>query len=177
MATKQSGSGRPADSEYAPFYAGYVALVPETEILPVLRSQPAELRDLALSVGLARETYAYAAGKWTIREVFGHMGDAERVFGYRAFCIGRGETQPLPGFDENDYVARARFGDFALADLVREFALLRESSLSALRRVPDEAWSNVGTAGGAPVSVRALAFMMAGHVRHHAGVIANRYRP
>jgi hypothetical protein len=166
---------RPAASEHAPYYAGYVSLVPEEDVLPVLTRQTTELRDLALAIGLDRETHAYASGKWSVREVFGHIVDAERVFGYRAFSISRGETQPLPGFDEKDYAAQARCRDVRLADLAREFALVREANLIALERVDAAAWANVGTASGHPVTVRALAYMMAGHVRHHLRVLAERY--
>jgi hypothetical protein len=167
--------GRPSDAEYAPFYAGYVSLVPETGILPVLERQATDLRGLALSVPPDHETYAYAPGKWTIREVFGHLADAERVFGYRAFCISRGEEAPLPGFDEQAYVAQSRFAELPLADFVREFALLRETNFEMLRRLPEQGWTREGTANGSPVSVRAIAFIMAGHVRHHVRVLTERY--
>jgi DinB superfamily len=167
--------GRPSDAEYAPFYAGYVSLVPETGILPVLERQATDLRRLALSVAPDHERYAYASGKWTIREVFGHLADAERVFGYRAFCISRGDQAPLPGFDEQAYVAHSRFAEYPLADFVREFALLRETNIVVLRRLSEPAWTREGTANGSPVSVRAIAFIMTGHVRHHLRILAERY--
>jgi hypothetical protein len=168
-------SHRPAPSEYAPFFAGYVSLVPETEILPVLDAQRAEVRRLAASIPQERERHAYAPGKWTIRDVFGHIADAERVFGYRAFCIGRGETVSLPGFDENAYVAQAGFAACPLEDLVGEWTLLRDANLVTLRRLDAAGWERVGTANGSAVSERALAFIMAGHVRHHLRVLDERY--
>ena len=166
---------RPDETEYSTFYKGYVSLVPETDILAALTDQPGELRRLAAPLYGDRETYCYAPGKWTVRQVFSHIIDAERVFGYRAFSIGRGEKQPLPGFEENDYVASSDAANRNLADLVDEFALVRESNLVALRRLDDARWKQLGTASGWPVSVRALAFIMAGHARHHIGVLHSRY--
>ncbi|HEU4389831.1 MAG TPA: DinB family protein [Blastocatellia bacterium] len=166
---------RPFDNEYASFYKGYVALVPEADILAVLTNQPAELRRLAEPAYSDRETYRYAPEKWSVRQVFSHLIDGERVFGYRVFSIGRGEKQPLPGFEENDYVATSDAAERYLSELVDEFRLVRESNLVGLRRFDDAAWRQVGTASGWPVSVRALAFIMAGHVRHHVGVLQSRY--
>jgi DinB superfamily len=168
--------GRPAATEYAPFYAGYVSLVPEEDVRSALSRQIAELGEVAAAIGPEREGFAYAPGKWTVRQLLGHVTDAERVFGYRAFAFSRGERQPLPGFDENEYVAAARFAEVPLVELAREFALLREANVATLQQVPEEAWANVGTASGHPVSVRALAFMMVGHVRHHLRILNERYR-
>jgi hypothetical protein len=167
---------RPSDNEYASFYNGYVSLVPETDILAALTNQPAELRRLAEPAYGEREAYCYAPGKWSIRQVFSHIVDGERVFGYRAFSIGRGEKQPLPGFEENDYVASSDAASRDLSELVDEFRLVRESNLVGFRRLDNDAWRQVGTASGLPVSTRALAFIMAGHVRHHVGVLRTRYR-
>ena len=166
---------RPADTEYAPFYAGYVSNVAEEDVLPILGDQIAELSRLLERVPAERETYRYAPGKWSIREVIGHLGDAERVFGYRAFCISRGDQTPLPGFDENVYVERSGSDERPLAELVSELASLRESNLALLRRLDADAWTQVGTANGNPVSVRALAYIMAGHLRHHLKILRERY--
>jgi hypothetical protein len=166
---------RPASSEYAPFYAGYVARVPEDDILAVLAAQKQEIAALARSIDGARADYRYAEGKWTVRELLGHVVDGERVFGYRAFCISRGEEAALPGFDENQYVAAAPRDGASLLDLGAEFAAVREANLAFLRRLGDDAWPRVGTASGKPVSVRALAWIMAGHPRHHLSVLRERY--
>ena len=93
---------RPEGAEFAEFYAGYIALVPETDPRPVLESQPAALRLLASRIGAEHEAFRYAPDKWSVRQTFGHLIDTERVMGYRAFCISRGEAKPLPGFDQND---------------------------------------------------------------------------
>ena len=166
---------RPLEAEYAPFYRGYVAHVGEEEILPVLRSQLDHLDVLLGRVEPERETYAYAEGKWSVRELVGHLIDAERVFGYRSFCIARGESRNLPGFDENEYMLRAPYNQIDLEDLLSELRLARLSNIAMLRNLDDEAWMRVGTANDAQVSVRALAFIMAGHVRHHMGVLRERY--
>jgi hypothetical protein len=166
---------RPTETEYAPFYAGYVTLVPETDILGVLAGQAAEIRRLAASVPAGRESHRYAEGKWSIRQVLGHLVDAERVFGYRAFCISRGEQAALPSFDENEYVRAARSDATPLRDLADELALVRESNLVVLRRLEPAEWVRVGTASGKPVTVRALAFIMAGHPRHHVRILGERY--
>ena len=167
---------RPTESEYAPSFRGYVAHVTEDDIVPVLRSQLDDLDVLLGSVTPERETYRYAEGKWSIRELAGHLIDAERVFGYRAFSIARGESQSLPGFDENAYMLTAPYDRIALEDLLSEFRLVRLANIAMLRNLDESAWPRVGTANDAQVSVRALAFIMAGHVRHHMGVLRERYQ-
>jgi hypothetical protein len=166
---------RPSVSEYAQFYAGYVSRVPESDILGVLGGQAEELLRVARSVPPSREQYRYAPGKWSIREVFGHLIDAERVFGYRAFCITRGEHRPLPAFDEQAYVASSRYDQRTLPDLVREFTMVRGSHMAFLTTLGEAEWGRSGIAAEAPVSVRALAFIMAGHLRHHLNVLTTRY--
>jgi hypothetical protein len=166
---------RPAATEYAPFYAGYVGLVPEADVLSVLEEQKDAFRRLAGTVTPDRERYRYAPDKWSIREVAGHLVDGERVFGYRAFAISRGEQAPLPSFDENVYVSASGNDSVPLPDLVAELVAVRDANLAFLRRLSDEPWGLVGTASGKPVSVRALAFIMAGHPRHHLGILRERY--
>lgn len=165
----------PASSEYAPFYADYVARMPEPDALPALESQVDEVESLLLQVPASREAFAYAPGKWTIRQVAGHLIDGERVFGFRLFCFARGDRNPLPGFEENEYVERSDYTRLALRDLVSEWKLVRESNLRFVRRLDDVALRRIGTAAGSPVSVRALARMLGGHVRHHAAVLMERY--
>jgi hypothetical protein len=166
---------RPGQAEFAPFYTGYVSLVPEADIMAVLEGQAADVRRQAQMFSPEREQFRYADGKWSVREVLGHVTDAERVFGFRAFCFSRGDENPLPGFDENEYVSRSGFDRFSLADLVQEFGQLREANLAVLRRLDGDAWRRMGTASGNPVSVRALAYIMAGHVRHHLHILSTRY--
>jgi hypothetical protein len=166
---------RPADDEYAPYFAGYVALVPETDVLAVLDEQKAAFRRLAAAVPPDREGFRYAPDKWSVREVVGHLVDGERVFGYRAFAISRGERAPLPSFDENEYVAASGYDGVPLAELVGELVSARDANLAFLRRLDPEAWARRGTASGKTITVRALAWITAGHPRHHLNVLRDRY--
>jgi DinB superfamily len=166
---------RPRDDEYAAFYRGYVGLVTEPDLLAVLEAQTETLARLAARLPRNRETFRYREEKWSVREVLGHINDAERVFGYRAFCISRGDRTSLPGFSENDYVARADHDRRAAADHAAEFDHLRSGHLAFLRRLDDDQWKQLGEANGSPASVRALGFCMAGHLRHHLGVLSERY--
>src|SRR5260370_37977838 len=158
---------RPLESEYAPFYQGYVAHVSEDEILPVLRSQVDALDVLLNRLAADLEPFRYADGKWSIREVIGHLIDAERVFGYRAFSIARGEQRNLPSFDENEYMLRAPYDRIDLEDLLSELRLVRLSNIAMLRNLDDEALVRTGMANDAPISVRALAFLMAWRLSSH----------
>jgi hypothetical protein len=166
---------RPGEGEFAPFYAGYVSLVPETDVMGLLERQAADVRLQTRAFIPTREELRYAEGKWSVREMIGHVIDAERVFGFRAFCFSRGDENALPGFEQNDYVARSSFDRCSLADLVEEFGQVRETNLIVLRRLDGNGWRRIGTASGRPVSVRALAFIMAGHVRHHLQILSTRY--
>ena len=165
---------RPDETEYAAPYGRYIDRVPETAILPVLEGQIAEMRAL-VEAASEKETFRYAPGKWSVREVVGHLTDAERVFGFRAFCFSRGEEAPLPSFEENQYVATSGYDAVDLASLFREWVLVREANLEFLRRLPEESWSRTGTASDWQITVRALAYAMAGHVRHHREVLRERY--
>lgn len=166
---------RPLPTEHAPYYGRYIDYVPEKDILAVLTAQKDEIRRLVAAVPAAKETFAYAPGKWTIRELIGHLNDAERVFGFRAYTFSRRDPNPLPGFEEDDYIARSPYRATPLADLLAEFLVLRDANLATYRRLTDEQWTLIGNASGKDVSVRALAWMSAGHIRHHVGVLRERY--
>ena len=166
---------RPSPGEYPAPFERYISLVTEDDALPVLARQPDEVRAALEGVSDDRAGFRYGPDKWSIREVVGHFTDAERVFGFRAMTFARGDKTPLPGFEENDYAAIAGHDRYALPDLVTEFEVLRQSNVSMLSHLDPQAISRVGTANGSPVSVRALAFIMAGHVRHHLGVLAGKY--
>jgi predicted ester cyclase len=165
----------PLETEYAPHYKRYVQLVPESNILNVLHDQIHVLQHTAALVMPSQETFRYAPGKWSIREVFGHLIDGERIFGLRAFCFSRGDQAHFPSFDENTYVAHSRSDDRPLRDLMREFAAVRRANLAHLYTLGAPEWARIGTASGHPVSVRAIAYIMVGHVRHHLGVLKERY--
>ena len=166
---------RPNETEYAPYYQDYVDQVSESDIMAVLRGELDELDVLLSRVASDKETFAYADGKWSIREIIGHLIDGERVFGYRALCIARGEKQNLPGFDQNDYMLTAPYNHIELEDLLSELRLVRLSNMAMFRSLDEQAWNRVGTANGNEITVRALAFIMGGHVRHHMNVLKERY--
>lgn len=166
---------RPETSEYAPFYDTYISKVPEAEVLPVLEAQLAEVTRVAGGVGPEQESYRYAPEKWSVRQVFGHLTDAERLFSYRAYAIARGEKQNLPGMDEKAYMACSPFDAWAVASHAEECAHLRLAGLLFFRRLDPAAWDRIGTANGSPVSVRALAYILAGHLRHTLEVLEERY--
>lgn len=167
---------RPLENEYASAFQGYVSHVSEDDIMPAMRSQIDALDVLLDRVAPELETYRYAEGKWSIREIVGHLIDGERVFGYRALCIARGETQNMPGFDQDEYMLSAPFDRIELEDLLSEFRLVRLSNIAMMRTFDETAWGRMGTANGNPISVRALAYIMVGHARHHMDVLRERYR-
>jgi DinB superfamily len=168
--------GRPDPAEYAPGFQGYIDRAKsEDDIIAALTTQVDELRALVGGLDAATAGHRYAEGKWTIREVIGHVADAERVFGYRAMCIARGETTSLPGFDENVYAANSPADSRPLADLLDEFTELRSSNVRMLRALTPESWTRGGTANGKPVTARAIAYVLLGHGRHHMAVLRERY--
>ncbi|MBS1811540.1 MAG: DinB family protein [Acidobacteria bacterium] len=166
---------RPAANEYAAYYEKYATLVPETDILQVLREQTESVRALISSLSAEQEAFRYAPGKWSIRQLMGHINDGERVFGFRAFAFAHGEAAALPGFDENDYVRESNFDQTPLQDLLAHFILLRESNVLLLEQLAEGDWGKSGVASDNPVTVRALVWIMAGHVRHHLNILRDRY--
>lgn len=169
--------GRPAPSEYAPRHEAYISKAPEGDILEILQRQGEEIRARFAAIPAEQEDYRYAEGKWSFRQMLGHFIDAERCFEHRAFRFSRGDASPLPSFEEDLYVAQGGYEARSLADLLQEFAHLRAVSLATFRNLPAEAWERRGTASGVELSVRALAFIIAGHAQHHLGILAERYRP
>lgn len=165
---------RPAESEFAPFYAGYVAKVAESGPLAVLVDQIAAfetLRALPETTG----DYRYADGKWTVKELLGHLADAERVFSYRLLRIARADKTPLAGFDENAWAEVAPHGSRRLADVVDELIAVRRATITLVGSLDETAAGNVGVANNSPVSGRALCWIIAGHAQHHLSVLAERY--
>jgi hypothetical protein len=167
--------GRPMSDEYAPFYAGYVGNVREIDPVGVMQSQSTMTQNLLSQVSEERSLFRYAPEKWSIREVVGHLVDAERVFAYRAMRIGRGDETPIEGFDENEYVRGGQFDRRPLTELLEELAHVRQSSLALFRGFDPGAWNRRGIANNNRISVRALAFIIPGHERHHMKVLQDRY--
>jgi hypothetical protein len=169
-------TSRPEADEYAPGFAGYVARLGDDEdIVSALASQLDEVVARLQAVPDARGDYRYAPGKWTLKDIVGHLSDTERVFAYRALRVARGDTTPLPAFDDQAWVAQLGAENRTLADMVEEWGDVRRASLSLFRHLPPATWSRRGIASGQPITVRALAYVMVGHARHHLEVVEARY--
>ena len=173
MAT--TARARPDADEFAPFYASYVALVPDGDVLDAMRQSGRAIGAALAPVPESRGGFRYAAGKWTIREVVGHLIDAERIFAYRALRLARADATPLPGFEENDYVRTAGSDARTVADLTDEFRIVREGTVRMYDSFPAAAWPRCGVVNGREVSVRALAYITTGHALHHLDVLRTRY--
>ena len=166
---------RPEKTEYAPYYETYVSLVDETDVVATLLSQLDEMQNLLGEISEEKAAHAYAEGKWTIKELVGHLNDGEKIFAYRALRIARADKTPMEGFEQDGYIENANFNDCSLSDLAEEFSLLRRANILFFKNLTDEMWTRTGTASGAAVSVRALAYIMVGHVRHHNNILKTRY--
>ena len=168
---------RPESSEYAPHYEKYITLVPGNDILGALEAQ--RLRTIQLFAARSERdgNFRYAPDKWTVKEVLGHVSDTERIFAYRAMRIARADKTPIEGFDQDGYVRNALFNQRALTDLAEEFAQVRGASIALFRGLPAEAWLRRGVANKNEVTVRALAFVIAGHELHHRRILEERYFP
>jgi len=166
---------RPQADEHVAYYGRYISQVPDGDLITMLREQAMDTVALLRGVPREREDYAYAPGKWTIKEVVGHLIDAERVFSYRALTFARAPGSSLPGFDENAWVPAGKFGTRTLADLLEEFQVVRSSTVQLASHMDDEALKSRGMANGAEISVRALLYIAAGHERHHVALFRERY--
>jgi uncharacterized damage-inducible protein DinB len=166
---------RPTVGEYAEYFERYISLVTEPDVLAVLNAQASTVHDALSGLSDGRAAHRYAEGKWSVREVLGHVVDCERVFGFRALAIARGEPHPLPSFDEDAYAAAAAHDRVPIDELAEEFATLRRSHVLMLKHLDDAGRTRLGVVNTAPTSVSALAFIMAGHVRHHARLLTDRY--
>jgi DinB superfamily len=165
---------RPASSEYAPAHAAYVDLVSEDDIVSVLEEQLGAVEALLGPLPEEEGNVRHAPYTWSIKDVVGHLIDCERVFGYRTLRFARGDATPLAGFDENLYAPAAESDRCRLGELLAEFESLRRSHIWFFQHLPEAAWTRTGVANGNTVSVRALAYIMAGHVRHHLAILRRR---
>ena len=166
---------RPNTTEAADYYFRYIDLITSDDIVPAIESQMAEMLQLLSGINEEQSLHAYAPGKWTIREVLNHVNDGERVFAGRAFWFARGFTDALPSFDQDVAVQFAHANNTSWADLVEEFKIVRLATLSFFKSMPEEAWDRTGIASDNPVSVRAIAYIIAGHVAHHMNVLREKY--
>lgn len=166
---------RPSSTEYAPYYGRYVSQVPDEDFLDALERQGRETVALLEQIDEKQSQYRYAPDKWSIREVVGHLTDSERVFTYRALAFARGEAAPLPSFDEKEWAGVSSAGTRRLSDLVAEFQAVRAATLALFSSFSEEEWARSGVASSNPVTVRALAYIAAGHERHHLNVLREKY--
>lgn len=163
--------GRPTSEEYAPFYAGYVAAVPERDPITLLGEQVAETQHFCEQLGDEAASAPYAPGKWSVKDVLAHLADTERVMAYRALCIARGDETPLPGFDQDAYVQAAGASARPLARLLAELVATRVASVALFQSFDAAAFERRGTASEHTVSVRALLHIILGHERHHLRIL------
>ncbi len=167
----------PSPDEYAPFYSDYIQRAHDKNILEFL---PAQIDEIGSALGHLSDSQArfrFGPKEWSIKEVVGHLNDVERVFSYRLLRISRNDRTPLPGFEQEDYVREAGFDNYALTDLIQEFAFLRRANILAIRNMPEPAALRTGMASSTTVSARALIYMLAGHVAHHMASLYEKYLP
>lgn len=166
---------RPDPSEYDPYYATYVDLVPEGDVVELLARQFDDSSSLLSPLNDEQAAFRYAPEKWSIKELVGHLSDTERVFASRGLHFARGHRDPLPGFEQDDYVRTASSDDVPMADLLAEYHAVRRATVTLFGNLPPEAWDRRGTASGVGFSVRAVASIIAGHELHHQRVLEERY--
>ncbi|AYB44856.1 DinB family protein [Paenibacillus lautus] len=164
---------RPLVEEYAGDFGEYIRLVPEGNIIDILLAQEKQMTELLASLSESQGAYRYAEGKWTLKEVVGHITDGERIMTYRLLRFARGDQTSLPGYDQEVFMPP--FGSWTTAQLAEDYRAVRQSTITLLRGLPAEAWSRKGTANNVSITARALAYVIAGHELHHMGVIRNRY--
>jgi hypothetical protein len=165
---------RPESTEYAPDFGKYIALIPEGDIPSYLESQLTEFLGLLRGLSESESLVHHSPYTWSIKQVVGHMSDSERIFGYRALRIARNDSTPLPSFDENAFVQAANFDRLPFAELLAEFELVRRSHLLLFRHLEPEAWLRSGTVSNHRASVRAFAYVIAGHAKHHLDILHKR---
>jgi hypothetical protein len=171
------GLMRPLPGEYAEGFAPYIAEAPAGDVLALLEAQLAEATALFGGLSEAQGAYAYAPGKWSLKSLIQHLSDGERIFAYRCLRIGRGDTTPLPGFDEDAYAAAAEADGHSVASLLADFQATRRASLTLFRSMPEAAWARQGTSNGKAISARSFPYICLGHAAHHLTVVRERYLP
>jgi hypothetical protein len=168
-------TGRPEQNEAASYYFGYINLVHGDDILHALQNQLDEMLPVLHRISEEKSLHRYAPDKWTIRQMWNHVNDAERVFLFRALWFARGHDSSLPSFEQDIAAVACQASDVSWASHVAEFHQIRLATLSFFRNLPEDAWLRTGTASGNPISVRACAYIVAGHVAHHNTVLHKMY--
>lgn len=167
--------GRPDTTEYLSYYGKYISMVPDDDILAVLESQMEDTAGFLGTIPESQASFRYAPDKWSIKELVGHVIDGERVFAYRALRFARNDKTPLPGFEQDDYVRNGAFDNCRLSDLAAELKSVRQATLFLFKHLDEDAWKRRGVANDDEVSVRALAYIIAGHELHHREILRTRY--
>ena len=173
----KKAAARPAAGEYASFYEPYISLVKSDDIIGTLEAQGLQTARFLAARSERDGNFRYAPDKWSVKEVVGHLSDSERIFAYRALRIARGDGTALSGFEQDDYVRGGKFGERTLADLAEEFSLVRAASVALFKSLGNDAWQQRGVANKNEVTVRALAYIIAGHELHHRRILDERYFP
>jgi hypothetical protein len=171
----KASATKPTKSEFLPYYERYIALVPDGDVVSTLTTQIAETLSLLHALPASVATYRYAPEKWSVNELVGHLIDSERIFAGRALRFARNDATPIPGFEQDDYVRNATFDSYPLSELASELEVVRQSTLFLFRHMDEQAWTRRGIANNAEVSVRALAYIIAGHELHHREILRSRY--
>lgn len=166
---------RPGSGEYAPYYDRYISLVAGTDILGTLDSQRRQMMLLLSGREEGDGEFRYAPDKWSAKEVLGHMCDTERIFAYRALRIARADRTPLEGFEQDDYVRNGPFAQLPISEVIEDYIAVRRATLALFRNLDEPAWTRRGIANQNEVTVRALAYIIAGHELHHRLILEKKY--
>ena len=166
---------RPVEGEFLPYYERYISLVPDGDVPALLEEQMIDTQSMLRGLPPAVATYRYAPGKWSVNELIGHVIDSERIFAARALRFARNDPTPLPGFEQDDYVRNSNFDAYPIVELASEWESVRRATVFLFRHLEEPAWTRRGVANNAEVSVRALAYIIAGHELHHREILRTRY--
>ena len=168
-------NSRPDPSEYIDLQNKYIKLVPDGNIIDILTNQQKSILDFLKLINEERSNYKYAEGKWNVKEVVGHISDSERIFGYRTLCFSRKDKNPLPGFEQNDFIANANFNNIPFSQIVEELNSLRTANILLFKGISNEMWKLQGMASNNKITVLALAYLIVGHTQHHINVLKEKY--
>ncbi|MEH7247322.1 DinB family protein [Neobacillus niacini] len=166
---------RPVENEYPEYYLPYINLVPQGDLLQILQENLQEVVNLFEGISEEKAYYRYAPGKWSVKELLGHITDTERIMCYRLLRVGRGDQTPLAGFNENDYVQGSQTNNLSMEAILEDFKAVRNATISLIRNLPAAAWANKGNANGLEITTRAIAYIIAGHQIHHCKIVEDRY--
>ncbi|SDM61991.1 DinB family protein [Bacillus sp. OK048] len=165
----------PAENEYPVYYKPYINLVPKGNLVQLLRENLNEVVNLFAGISEEKAHYRYAPGKWSVKELLGHITDTERIMCYRLLRVGRDDQTPLAGFNENDYVQAAETNNLPIEAIIEDFKAARNATITLIQNLPAEAWTNKGNANGTEITTRAIAYIIAGHQIHHCKIVKDRY--